>query len=162
MKLFLGIILGLFLGVTVGVCMGVFYFNKKFACVLYEESKMTQKYRGYFNALVQWIGIKQSNVCLDKYFVKKGYKTIAIYGMGDVGNLLYKELKNTQIIVKYAIDRLPESTYSDLNVFGKDDDLTEVDVIVVTVNFDFEEISNELKRKINCPIISVDEVVFGV
>lgn len=123
-------------------------------------AEKVDKFKGYYNILNQWIVLKQEGKTLERYFIDHGYKTIAIYGMGEMGNRLYDELKNTSIKVKYAIDKNAEGTYSELKVIDIEDEYEDVDVIVVTATFAFEEISEQLKNKINFPIVSLDDVVY--
>ena len=111
--------------------------------------------------LNQWLLLKQEGKSLEKYFAENGYKTIAIYGMGEMGNRLYDELKNSSVVeIKYAIDKNAAGTYSELEVFDPDDEMTEVDAVIVTAIFAFDEIEDELSEKIQCPIISLEDVVY--
>ena len=61
--------------------------------------------RENFLALKRWLENRNANKTLVDYFHRYGYKTIAIYGAGDLGRLLYEEIKNSDIQVKYFIDR---------------------------------------------------------
>ena len=110
--------------------------------------------------LNQWLCIKQEGKSLDEYFKENNYKTVAIYGMGEMGNRLYDELKNTDIEVKYAIDKNASSTYSELDVKEIDDELPEVDVVVVTATFAFDDIVEDIQDKFVCPIVSLEDVVY--
>lgn len=120
------------------------------------------KFKGYYNMLNQWLALKQEGKSLAEYFVTNGYKEIAIYGMGEMGNRLYDELKDTEIQVKYAIDKNAASTYSELDVKEIDDELTEVDVVVVTATFAFDEIKEKFSGKVDMPIVSLEDVVYSV
>ena len=112
--------------------------------------------------LNQWLILKQEGKSLIEYFNKNGYKSVAIYGMGEMGNRLYDELKDSEIELKYAIDKNAAGTYSELNVIGKDDDFPEVDVLVVTATFAFDEIEDELSGKVDWPIVSLEDVVYEI
>ena len=115
-----------------------------------------------FRSLNQWLLLKQEGKSLAKYFSDNEYKTIAIYGMGEMGNRLYDELKGTDITVKYAIDKEMSSIYSELEVMDPQETLEEVDAIIVSAIFAFDEIEEELSKKVSCPVISLDDVVFEV
>ncbi|QHQ60687.1 hypothetical protein Ana3638_07795 [Anaerocolumna sedimenticola] len=149
-------LLSLILGTAFGAS-GVNYLKNK---TILEKEKKVDKFKSYYNMLNQWLILKQENKSFEKYFIDNEFKTIAIYGMGEMGNRLYDELKNSNVEVKYAIDKNAESTYSELNVVNLDDDLEEVDVIVVSAIFAFDEIEEQLKDTFDCPIVSLDDVVF--
>ena len=126
-----------------------------------QKTEKVDKFKGYYNMLNQWLLLKQEGKSLEKYFAENGYKTIAIYGMGEMGNRLYDELKNSSVVeIKYAIDKNAAGTYSELEVFDPDDEMTEVDAVIVTAIFAFDEIEDELSEKIQCPIISLEDVVY--
>lgn len=127
-----------------------------------EKSKKVDKFKGYYNMQNQWLQLKLEGKSLESFFLDKGYQTVAIYGMGEMGNRLYEELKGSQVQVKYGIDKNASGTYADIDVFTLDDDLEAVDVVVVTAVFDFCKIEEEISGLFTCPIISLDEVVFGV
>ena len=125
------------------------------------EEEMKNKMLKYYVTLNNWVGKKQKNINLSSYFEKMGYNSVAIYGMKEVGERLYEELKDTKTEVKYAIDQNAESIYADIDVYSPDDDLPEVDVIVVTATYYYNSILNKIKDKIACPIISLDDVIAG-
>ena len=126
------------------------------------EEEMKNKMLKYYVTLNNWIGKKQKNINLSSYFEKMGYNSVAIYGMKEVGERLYEELKDTKTEVKYAIDQNAESIYADIDVYSPDDDLPEVDVIVVTATYYYNSILNKIKDKIACPIISLDDVINSI
>ena len=78
-----------------------------------------------------------------------------------LGERLYDELKDTKTEVKYAIDQNAESIYADIDVYLPDDKLPEVDVIVVTATYYYNSILNNIKDKVYCPIVSLDDVIAG-
>ena len=51
--------------------------------------------------------------------------------------------------------------YASFEVLKPDDTLPDVDAIIVTAFFFFDEIEQELEDKIDCPIISIEDVVYG-
>lgn len=118
------------------------------------------KFKCYYYMLNRWLLLKQENKSLEKYFIDNGYETIAIYGMGELGNRLYEELKDTSIKVKYAIDQNVLSTYSELEVKEKDSSLEKVDAMIVTAVYAYDEIREEMSKKIDFPIISLEDVIY--
>lgn len=125
-------------------------------------SARSEKFVDYFNILQEWMAIKENGAGLDPYFLKHHYEKIAIYGWGVLGKLLYKDLRDTEVKVEYAIDRAAVANDINLAVMTLDDAFPEVDVIVVTATFAFEEIRKDLEQHTEIPIISLRDVVFEV
>lgn len=126
------------------------------------QEKEIEKYRAYYNMLNQWMVLKQEGKSLEKYFIDNGYKTVAIYGMGEMGNRLYEELKGSSIEVKYAVDQNASSTYSELEVVEKESKLEEADVMVVTAIYAFDAIEEEMGAIVDFPVVSLEDVVYEV
>lgn len=155
---------GVLTGVSLltGAVAGAVAMNKLKEKAVDSQAEKVDKFKGYYNMLNQWLILKQEGKSLIEYFNKNGYKSVAIYGMGEMGNRLYDELKDSEIELKYAIDKNAAGTYSELNVIGKDDDFPEVDVLVVTATFAFDEIEDELSGKVDWPIVSLEDVVYEI
>lgn len=122
--------------------------------------KMSDKHLALFMMMDRWVEIKQEGKNLAEYFLKEGYKTIAIYGMHYAGERLYTELKNSEIEVKYGIDKSAETLYSELELYHPDSDLEKVDAVVVTPIFFFNEIKKEYEDKFGCPMISLEDILY--
>lgn len=125
-----------------------------------QKAEKVDKFKSYYNMLNQWLILKQEGKSLASYFSDNSYNTIAIYGMGEMGNRLYDELKDTSVQVKYAIDKDAASTYSELEVLDPEDDFPEVDAVIISAVFAFDEIEENLADKFTCPIISLEDVVY--
>lgn len=97
---------------------------------------------------------------VEDYFYRNRIKTIAIYGMSYIGERLFEELKNTDIEIKYAIDKNNESIYVDIDVLSVDEVLPKVDAIIVTPVYFFDEIKDMLQKKTVCRIISLEDVIY--
>lgn len=127
-----------------------------------EMTCLSEKHLSLFLMMNQWVKVKQERKELKDYFLRKGYKKIAIYGMSYVGETLLDELKNSEINVAYGIDKNAGFVCSDVNVFLPEDELEEVDVIVVTAITYFDEIEEKLLEKVSCPIISFEDVLYDI
>ncbi|MCI9032956.1 MAG: hypothetical protein HFJ08_02675 [Lachnospiraceae bacterium] len=122
----------------------------------------SDKHFALFQMMDQWVRVKQQGKNLSEYFEEKGYKNIAIYGMNYAGQTLVEELKNTNTNVVYGIDRNADVIYADVDVLSVDDDFEPVDAIVVTAITFFDEIEKQLSKKIDCPIVSLEDVLYEV
>lgn len=134
--------------------------------VLLDKTKkiqsMSDKHFALFLMMNQWVSVKQGGKSLGAYFEMNGYKKIAVYGMSYAGETLVNELENTGITVAYGIDQRADSIYTDLDIMTMEDDLEDVDAIVVTAITFFEEIEEQLLEKVNCPILSLEDILYEV
>jgi len=76
------------------------------------------------------------------------------------GETLIEELAGSNIEVKYGIDRNSYQIYAGIPIVMPDSDLEKVDAVVVTSIHFFEEIKELLNTKIDCPIISLEEIIY--
>ncbi|MDE5698816.1 MAG: hypothetical protein K2I96_15665 [Lachnospiraceae bacterium] len=126
------------------------------------KSKMSEKHLALYLMMNQWVKVKQENKSIADYLERCGYKEIAIYGMNYVGETLMDELQDSNIKVKYGIDRNADTIYSDIDVVTPDGRLSEVDAVIVTAITFFDEIENKLSEKIDCPILSMEDILYEV
>ena len=74
----------------------------------------------------------------------KGYKNVAVYGVGIIGKVIIDKLRDlSDIKVTYLIDRKVKE-YGDEKVYEEPQDLN-VDVVIVTVLNEDKEITRYLK-----------------
>ena len=123
--------------------------------LLIQESKN----RSLYIILNQWLLLKQRGIELHSYFTAKGIREIAIYGFHLLGQRLYDELKEGPVRVKYAIDKKPAENGREISVYHPDDTLDAVDAVVITPVFDVLEIKGALARKMDCRMVSIEEVL---
>ena len=124
--------------------------------------KMSDKHLALFLMMNQWVKVKQEGKNLSAYFEKNGYKKIAIYGMSFAGETLVDELRGSDVYVAYGIDQNAETIYTDVEVVTMENTLAEVDAIVVTAISFFDEIEEKLSEKIDCPVISLEDILYDV
>ena len=127
-----------------------------------EWQKNAMRYLVEMNLYDQWIFVHQDNKLICEYFHNKAIRSIAIYGMGKIGERFYDELKNTDITIKYIIDQKGGRICSDVNVITLKDNFAEVDAIIVTPLFHFAEIKEKLSAKTDIPVISIEDVLYGI
>lgn len=127
---------------------------------LEKAQAMSNKHLSLFLMMNQWVKVKQEGKNLSSYFDENGYKKIAIYGMSYAGETLIDELRDTDVQVAYGIDRNAGSIYADVDIVTLDDSLENVDAIVVTAITFFDEVEELLAEKIDCPIISLEDILY--
>lgn len=64
--------------------------------------------------------------------------------------------------MEYGIDKNADSIYADIDVLTVEDDLESVDVVVVTAITFFDEIEEKLSEKMDCPIISLEDILYEI
>ncbi|WP_026506108.1 hypothetical protein [Butyrivibrio sp. NC3005] len=143
-------------------CLGFITRSKMRSFKINNNTQDSNKYWQSYLMMNEWMQLKQKGRNLSEYFKEHGYKNIAIYGMHHTGITLQNELDGTGINVVYGIDANAETIYSDIEVKKPEGRLPEVDVIVVTPIYYFTDIEEKLVSLVSCPIISLDDVVFGM
>lgn len=130
--------------------------NKK----IVERNEGAKKVHELYMAFDRWLQIRQTGKSLVEYFQRYNYKGVAIYGMKELGERLYDELKGSEIEVSYIIDKNADIIYADVDVITPDKELPPVDIIVVTAIYYFDEIEEMLREKVDCPVVSLDDILY--
>lgn len=148
-------ILGLALGCGIGI--GCFYY------LLYRKTeRQVSKQVRYFNLLIKWLTLKCAGVALKDYFVVKGYKQIAVYGIGQVGKCFIDEMWNTEIEIKYLIDRNYMRMDEWVKTYAPEDELPEVDVIVVAIatsKYEYGLINSALSSRKAHNVMTLEDII---
>ena len=121
------------------------------------------RYESYWKTLHQWLILKEKNLSVEDYLMKNRYKNIAIYGLGMLGKHLVRELENTEVQIKYGIDENADSLMMSIPIVTADvEKYNEIDLIIVTVVYDFDEIKKKLVKQTDVEIISLLELLKSV
>lgn len=153
------------IGIFGSVIGGIAYFLQK---SWKKEIEIGQRYKSYYSITNQWILNKNESKDIAKYFHERDIKSIAIYGMGTIGELFFQDIKQTDINIEYFVDRNADSIYyglDNISVVGLDSITTqkEVDAIIITPIFDYEDIIKELRNKnINFRTISLEDIIYEI
>lgn len=123
------------------------------------QSELASKHFWLFMLMTQWVAIKQEGKNIADYLEAKRYCNVAIYGMSYAGERLLAELKEGKIHVKYGIDKNPESIHVNIPMLSADSELEPVDAVIVTPIYYFQEIRESLETKLNCPILSLEDIL---
>ncbi len=123
--------------------------------------KDAKKYLTLFRTMSQYVVTKQLNKNLEDFFIERGIKTIAIYGMSHIGQRVIDDLENSNVRVLYGIDKRANKLTYDMDIYNPEDEFPDVDAIVVTA-YDFDEIAELLNGKVNCQILAFDEIIFNL
>ncbi len=125
---------------------------------LLQKKLMTEQRRRLL--LSDWIHALIPQNVLAKYLVSCGYNTISIYGFGVYGRLLYDTLEQNSVVIKYAVDKCKQSIKdAPVPIYDLDDDLPQCDAMIVSPVTEYEAILSTLAGKVQCPVLSLSEVV---
>lgn len=162
MKKGIGKVVSTLVGVAAGAAAGGAAAGTRLSKKIKNLEEGHLKVHELYMAFDQWLRIRQEGKTLVEYFKQNDYKTVAIYGMKELGERLYDELDGSGITVKYIIDKNADSIYADVDVVTPDDVLEPVDVIVVTAIYYFDEIEEMLSEKVDYPVVSLEDILYEV
>lgn len=121
-----------------------------------KKDYMMLRYESYWRTLHHWMLMKEKGIALSTYLITKGYKNVAIYGLGMLGKHLVVELQKSEICIAYGIDENAENLTMQFPIVpARKARYDSVDLIIVTVVYDYETIEARLKKKTNAKIISL-------
>lgn len=141
--------------------------EKHFPCLEFEygdkiKALFVQQKKDHFlyEFINRWLMLKQRGIEISTFFLERGMRTVAIYGIRHMGERLYDELKESEVNVEYVIDRNPIELDGKVLVRHPDEELKPVDAVVITPIFDFLEIKDKLSDKLDCPMFFIEDVLF--
>ena len=146
------------IGIIGAVLIGVSRYRRK-TREIKSQKDIGEKVGAYYALLNKWLMLRQQGRTLENYFISKDIHTIAIYGYKELGQRLYYELKDSNVQVKYIIDKNADMFNTEIDIYEPDEELPLVDAIVVTATYYFDEIEDELSDKVDYPIISLQDVL---
>lgn len=118
-----------------------------------------------FITMKRWLENRNNGKTFLDYFKQCRISTIAIYGAGDMGRLLYTEIKGSDIKIEYFVDRNAEGIVNIDNIpvitIDKIPQMPEVDILVITPAGNFDVIRRDLARTApTVRTISLKEAVY--
>ena len=117
-----------------------------------------------FDIVCKWMQLKQHNISIMSYLKERNMMSVAIYGAGELGILLYKELSCESDYVKYILDKnAQEMPLQDKSVpvySVEDMKVTPVDLVIVTPVFVIDEVKGLiLERFPKQKVLELEEVL---
>lgn len=120
-----------------------------------------EEYDRYLNMMNQWLILAQEGKRLDRFIARQGWQKIAIYGMSIYGRHTIRDLKKTSCMVVCGIDRRKMGPCEGVEILEPTDQLPQADVIINSVLHRHQEIVRDLQKLTECPVVSLEDVVFG-
>lgn len=158
----IGSLFGGLLAGTVGTAVGAAYEFVKEEKRLDKMESKSNKFEFFYKLLITWVEMKQEGKSLVEYFEYNNIKSIAVYGMRELGERLVKELEGSDIEIKYIIDQNAGKIDTKYPKCTPDSELEPVDAIVVTAIYYFQDIEEKLSKKVDYQIISLEDAVYGM
>lgn len=149
------------LGSIAGLVAGELTIGKARKRAMHKIKEDDLKFHEFYSLLLQWIHMHNDGKKISTYLKSCGYHTVAIYGMKELGEELFYELKNSDIEVKYAIDKNADDLYAEIDIYRPDEELEIVDAVIVTAIHWFDDIERDMRQKLVCPILSLEDVVYN-
>lgn len=154
------------IGALAGGIGGMLYLFRK---TIQKEGNLQKRYKSYYELTNQWLNNQNEQKEMEAYFSENGLKKIAIYGMGTLGELFYKEIKKSGVEVVYFVDKNAETPYYAMDHIPvvnieEIENQPEVDAMIITPVYDFDEICKELERAgaADRALISLEDIVYGI
>ncbi len=112
----------------------------------YENER--NRYMCYYYTVREWLLNKQKGKSIQEYLEKNNIHTIAIYGMGTLGEILYCDLKNTNIKIAYIIDKIAENNYHEIPIINLENikNYSIVDAVIITPICDYIDIVQKMEQ----------------
>lgn len=127
----------------------------------WERAEINQELK---KILALWLEERDKGRVLHTYFEERNFYKIAIYGMAELGRLLYEELKETNIEVVYCIDIKAERLNLGMPIVKPEKVKKNVDAIVITPIYHFSGIFDLLNERLDSaiPILGLDEIIYSL
>lgn len=113
----------------------------------------------YQVTLKKWMYLNEQNRTISGYLKNKNIKTVAIYGMGNLGSRLYDELLAADVTVPYVIDRKSELLKEVMVVKDPESKPEGVDAVIVTVLSEEESMASHYREKYACCAMGISEIL---
>lgn len=128
---------------------------------LAEKEERIQILWAHDKLLNDWMYLRDHTINVSSYFHKYGYQNIAIYGMGKLGEHLLCELKEGGIYVSFGIDKNGGENRQSIGIeiYRPEQKMPKTDAVVITVTDQYAEISRMLSREMECPMITIEEII---
>lgn len=145
-----------------GAIIAILFFGRFCEKIMKKLQDSIRRNKQNFMCANSWLSISDSRGTIAEWLKDSHFSEIAIYGMGYLGKHLLSELENTDINIKYVIDRNPDKVDEPYICYAASEELPEVQVIIITLVYDFESIKESLNVMENTEIISLEMILNSI
>lgn len=114
----------------------------------------------YLHLLDRWMTLRERGYSIASQILEMGYKRIAVYGYGILGKHLCEELYTSDVRVAYLIDKMGDQIQTDYKIYLPTEMIPEVDAVIVSAVYDYEEIYKIMKNTTVSRIVSLETVLY--
>lgn len=151
--------INLVIGIIIGAIFAFFVCDYKKNKMLDIYLKKIKKLEMQFHTAIHWKECAD-NLKIVKWCECKGYQNVSIYGFGYLGKSLFKDLIHSDIKIECIIDNSLTEKVIDSVTCISSQNVKSTQCIIVTVIDQFDNIYSELKGKVDCEIVCIDDVIF--
>lgn len=127
---------------------------------LQKANSNTERKNDFYVLMCNWVELHQSGMSIADKLLREDVSTVAIYGAGKHGKMLYNELQSTKVKVVCWIDKnCKTEAIEECPVIGVDCELPQVDAVIVTPYREFQSIESLLREKTKARVIPLDRLV---
>lgn len=118
--------------------------------------------------LYKWMFCNMQGKTLDAVLKQQDISRVAIYGIGEMGGLIFESLKNTDIIVSCFIDSYAVAIHYGLEsveVLRPVDFVqkAQVDLVIISLANIAESIKKDLVSiGVACPVVSIEDIILNI
>lgn len=117
------------------------------------------KFRKMFFVYDAWLRLLEQDINISEYLLKRGIKSIAVYGDNQIGKRLYHVLKKEGICVKYFIDMNAEYLEEEIPVYMPVAPLQNVDMVIISLVESIDSIKKTLSGLLDAKIYGITELI---
>ena len=113
--------------------------------------------------LTAWVLLYTYNGRISDWLIMRGINRVVIYRMGDLGQLLYRQLMSSSINVLYGVDRRAHSLPIEGIRIVRPEEMSEgAEIVIVTAINSYESVKEQLRNIINVPVVSLESIIFDL
>lgn len=147
-------ILFLLAGMAIGFLVCIVMKNE----LLFRAEKSLDKIRRVYYVTDKMLAVAEQGKTIADWLKEQGYRSIAVYGMGKLGEHLINELEAADTPVQYAIDRR-EIKGMKIPVYSVGAAVPEADILIVTAIVNEKELYQILPEEAFGTIIPLEQIL---
>lgn len=126
---------------------------------------MGNKFQEMFILAEKWLRIHNEGKTIGNYMRTYGYQTIAIYGIGYLGQRVYDELLREGIGITYIVDKIFDDVIDMddwIPLLNPNNNLPQVDLIIITTVMEADDIKAMLTARYLYSIVNLSDIIDGM